>query len=188
MLQLHATPTTTTTNQLRISTGTVGRHNAAIIATGIRACKGKHVPLHKLHWLLHHTLQQLLCRSWSGRWQWWFSCMLLLHPIPTCTTGGTDLCTLHLCFLLSTGTSTPVVHVMVSPTATCTGFLSNHWHKSCTTTQVAEDGTTCASGVFVSVAHYNTTSTICNRWQPPCWNGVLAPVDGARVRTSISIS
>ena len=37
MQQQHATPTTTVTDQLRISTGAGGVHDAAIIATCIRA-------------------------------------------------------------------------------------------------------------------------------------------------------
>ena len=50
MQQQQATPITTATNQLRTSTGTVGVHNAAIIATYLRAAllKRNDVPLHKL--------------------------------------------------------------------------------------------------------------------------------------------
>ena len=66
MQQQHATPTiTTTTDQLRISTGACGEHDAAIIATRVRA----HIKdrawkelelcaLRQLQWLLHCALNQ----------------------------------------------------------------------------------------------------------------------------------
>ena len=54
MQQQHAAPTITTTDQLRISTGTGGVHNAAIIATCVRAH----------HCNSFHALP-LLCACWS---------------------------------------------------------------------------------------------------------------------------
>ena len=57
MQQQHATPTTTITDQLTISTGAGGVNDAAIIATCIRAHNSNHasMPLHKLQWLLHRA-------------------------------------------------------------------------------------------------------------------------------------
>ena len=71
-----------------------------------------------------------------------WSCMLLLHPAPTCADAGPDLCTLHpdLCTLCSWCLSPAAtygsggalsqllaqilpLHVVVSPIATCTGVL-----------------------------------------------------------------
>ena len=70
----------------------------------------------------------------GGGW----SCMLLLHPVPTCADAGPDLCTLHpdLCTLClrwlspaatygggvspsAVGTKTPLAPVVVSPIGTC---------------------------------------------------------------------
>ena len=80
----------------------------------------------------------------GGGW----SCMLLLHPAPTCADAGPDLCTLHpdlctLCLLWlspaatygggvspsAIGTNTPLAHVVVSPIATCAGgvYPFTHW-------------------------------------------------------------
>ena len=67
--------------------------------------------------------------------------MLLLHPLPTCTDAGPDLCTNFLTFapcaltfascacgviILSTSASTPLAHMLA---ATCAGavFSSTHW-------------------------------------------------------------
>ena len=89
----------------------------------------------------------------GGGW----SCMLLLHPVPTCADAGPDLCTLHsdLCSLHSDlctlcllwlsleatygggvspsdiGTKTPLTLAEVSPIATCAGgvFPSAHWRR-----------------------------------------------------------
>ena len=82
----------------------------------------------------------------GGGW----SCMLLLHPAPTCADAGPDLCTLHpdlctLCLLWlspaatygggvspsAIGTNTPLAHVVVSPIATCAGgvYPSTHWRR-----------------------------------------------------------
>ena len=76
----NATPTTTTTDQLRISASAGGVRNAEIIATCVRAHKKGRawkelencVPLRKLQWLLHRTLHQHRCWSWAGRWWWWW--------------------------------------------------------------------------------------------------------------------
>ena len=82
MQQQPATPTTTTTDQLMISTSVGGGHDVAIIATSIRAGHGRNlfgscVPLHKLQWLLHRAFHQRRCWSWPGRWWWW----LELHVV-----------------------------------------------------------------------------------------------------------
>ena len=72
----------------------------------------------------------------GGGW----SCRLLLHPIPTCTDAGPDLCTLHpdLCTLYlqwflpaatygggvspsAVGTKVPLAPTVVSTTVTCAG-------------------------------------------------------------------
>ena len=62
----------------------------------------------------------------GGGW----SCMLLLHPVPTCTDAGPDLCTLCLRWLSpattyggggspsNVGTKTPLAPTVVSPIAT----------------------------------------------------------------------
>ena len=78
MQQQHATPTTTTLSQLRISTRVGGVHNAAISVTCARAGPGGNcVPLRKLQWLLHCALHQRWCWLWAGRWWWW----LELHDV-----------------------------------------------------------------------------------------------------------
>ena len=77
-------------------------------------------------------------------------CVLLLHPVPTCTDAGPDLCTLHsdLCTLFlrwlspaatyggggspsAISTKTPLAPAVVSPIATCSGgvFPSTHRHR-----------------------------------------------------------
>ena len=88
----------------------------------------------------------------GGGW----SCMLLLHPVPTCADAGPDLCTLHpdLCTLclwwlspaatygggvspLDVGTKTPLAPAVVSPIATCASgvYPSTHWHTYSTYTR-----------------------------------------------------
>ena len=75
----------------------------------------------------------------GGGW----SCMLLLHPAPTCADAGPDLCTLCLRWLSlaatygggvspsAIGTNTPLAHVVVSRIATCAGgvYPSTHWRR-----------------------------------------------------------
>ena len=72
-----------------------------------------------------------------------WSCMLLLHPAPTCTDAGPDLCTLCLRWLSpavtygggvsssTTGTKTPLAQVVVASSATCAGgvFPFTHWRS-----------------------------------------------------------
>ena len=76
----------------------------------------------------------------SGGSGW--SCMLLLHPVPTSADAGPDLCTLHfdLCILClwwlppaatcgggvspsAIATDAPLAHVVLSPIATCAGGI-----------------------------------------------------------------
>ena len=92
-----------------------------------------------------------------------WSCMVLLHPAPTCAHAGPDLCTLYpdlctlhpgLCILClrwlsptatygsgvfrsAGGAHTPLAHVMVTPIATCAGgvFPSTHWRRFRTCTR-----------------------------------------------------
>ena len=81
----------------------------------------------------------------GGGW----SCMLLLHPVPTCADAGPDLCTLHpdlapcacsschrqqllvVIFLPQMLTQTPLAPAVVSPIATCAGgvFSSIYWRR-----------------------------------------------------------
>ena len=94
------------------------------------------------------------CPSGGG-----WSCMLLLHPTPTCTDAVPDLCTLHpdLCTLClqwlslaatygggvspsAVGTKTPLAHVVVSSIATCAGggLPSTHWCRCQTCTALGQ--------------------------------------------------
>ena len=89
----------------------------------------------------------------GGGW----SCMLLLHPVPTCADAGPDLCTLCLrwfspaatygdgVFPSAVGTKTPFAPVVVSPIATCARCVlpSTHWRRWWTCTRA-----TCTVVVF----------------------------------------
>ena len=145
MQQQHATPTTTTTELLRISTCTGGVHNAAIIATFIRAHNSNSfnaLPLCKLQWLLHHALHQCADPEQFGGGGGW-SCMLLLHPALTCAAADPDLCTLCLWWLSPAatyggGVSPSAIGTYVYSTCTCGSFTYcnlrwcfsfTHWYR-----------------------------------------------------------
>ena len=90
--EIHATPTTTTitttTDQLRISTGAGEVHNAAVIATCIRVGHGRNlncVPLYTIcnDCCIVHFIGTNADPELVGGGSGW-SCMLLLHPAPTC--------------------------------------------------------------------------------------------------------
>ena len=75
----------------------------------------------------------------GGGW----SCMMFLHPVPTCADVSPNLCTLCLWWLSltatydggvspsSVGTKTPLAPAMVSPitTCSCAVFIFTHWHR-----------------------------------------------------------
>ena len=148
MQQQHATPTTTTTtDQLR-------RWWSARCSNHCYLRKGTHFKLLSCPDLTQVAMIAASCTppapelvgGSGGGW----SCMLLLHPAPTCADAGPDLCTLHpdLCTLClrwlspaatygggvspsAIGTNTPLAHVVVSPIATCAGgvYPSTHWSR-----------------------------------------------------------
>ena len=97
MQQQHATPTTTTTDQLRISTSAGGVHDAAIIAT----CVGAHNSFHALplRWWCF-SLSRLHRLQFHPRWfhplqlvPWCFS----FHPPAQILTFG-QICTVWCWF------------------------------------------------------------------------------------------
>ena len=131
MQQQPAIPTTTTTNQFRISTDAIGVHDAAIIATCVRAGPA---------WKKLCALTQVAMIAA-------IALMLVLTFAPCTLTFGTNTPLMHVVvsptatlvvlFNSATGGNTLLANVVVSPSATNTGcvFPSTCWCRYCTCTR-----------------------------------------------------